>query len=165
MRDVLSSILRREVTLDISEKLLISRGFHQMEKLKDDLARSSPAVWLPLTSPHVYLETKRLSKSLKQIRENLTQVFHKCGGEHLSRFNLFFVLAVLMGLAETNPKKTQLRKPSDTATPEAFQPYQPAFDILGFRFFHTLDYVSLHKFDIPGKTLILSSTRNASNIQ
>lgn len=167
VQDLLSSVLKRRVLVEKSERILISKGFHKTEKFKEYLEKSRPALWLSFANhaPHVFFERKRINKILRSLKADLTEIFRSCGGVESDDFTKFFVLYILIGLSSTSPKKksTTSQNRADR-NPEAIiaeDLYQPCFDIVGLRFFHTVDYINLLEYDIPGKTLIIT-TANSS---
>lgn len=106
-----------------------------------------------------------MNKMLRSLKDILTEIFRSCGGVESDSFTKFFVLYILISLSSTSPKKKSPtsrnvadRNPGEIIAEEL---YQPCFDIVGLRFFHTIDYINLLEYDIPGKTLIIT-TANSS---
>lgn len=163
---LLGNLLKREVVFDEAEKALVESALSQMEKFKEDVTRSSPALWLPLTShsPRLFFERKRLSKSMEHLTQQLSQVFQRCGGNPEScDFEKFLLIYLSIGLSTTTPSRKPSRSRTSDKSPESAvtieTSFAESFDIIGLRFFSTLDYVNLGQFDIPGKCLIITSAR------
>lgn len=166
IQDILSALLRKQIILENPDKVLISRGFDEIEKFKEILLKSSPALWVPVLnqSPFLFLEKKKISKDMKNLRQILSQVFYNCGGEQSEHLSVFFVLCLLIGLASTSPKKSCLlssaTRKTNTEAITIENTYRPSFDLAGFRFYQTMDYVTLLDYDIPGGSLIITKLQS-----
>ena len=99
------------------------------------------------------------------------KVFQRCGGNTEScSFEQFFLIYLTIGLSTTSPSRKPSRprlpnpdKSQDSVvTIESSVSSSESFDIIGLRFFSTLDYVNVGQFDIPGNCLIITSARPLS---
>jgi len=170
---LLGKLLKREVVLGEPEKALLESAHSLMDKFREEVTRSSPALWLPLTchSPSFFFERKRLSKTLAHLTRLLSQVFQHCGGNPEScDFEQFLLIYLTIGLATTSPsrKPSRSRHPNQDKSPDSVVTIESSFaaesfDIIGLRFFSTLDYVNVGQFDIPGNSLIITSARPSSS--
>jgi len=161
-----------KVALGEPEKDLLESALTQMDKFREEVARSSPALWLPLTChfPSFFFERKRLSKSMAHLTHLLSQVFQSCGGNPEScDFEQFLLIYLAIGLSTTSPSrkpsKPRLPNPDrsrDSAAVTIESSSSESFDIIGLRFFSSLDYVNVGHFDIPGNSLIVTSARPLS---
>jgi len=171
---LLGKLLKREVAFGETEKGLVDEAFGQMEKLKGEVARSSPALWLPLTchSPSLFFHRKRLSTSLAKLTNLLSQMFHRCGGDPESwEFQQFLLIYLAIGLSTTSPsrKPTSRSRTSDVKTGcnrdsvvTMASPSVESFDIIGLRFYSSCDYLTFGSFDIPGNCLIITQANATS---
>jgi len=169
---LLGELLKREVVLGEAEKALLESALCKMDKFREEIIRSSPALWLPLTchSPSVFFERKRLSKSMAHLTNLLSQVFQRCGGNtESSSFEQFLLIYLAIGLSTTSPSRKLSRsrlpnpdKSQDSVVTIESSVSSESFDIIGLRFFSTLDYVNVGQFDIPGNCLIITSARPLS---
>ena len=95
------------------------------------------------------------------------KVFQHCGGNPEScDFEQFLLIYLTIGLATTSPsrKPSRSRHPNQDKSPDSVVTIESSFaaesfDIIGLRFFSTLDYVNVGQFDIPGNSLIIISAR------
>merc|ERR1711990_194125 len=170
---LLGELLKREVVLGEAEKALVESALCKMDKFREEITRSSPALWLPLTchSPSFFFERKRLSKSMAHLTNLLSQVFQRCGGNPEScEFEQFFLIYLTIGLSTTSPSRKpsrpRLHNPDrsrdSVVTIESSVSSSESFDIIGLRFFSTVDYVNVGQFDIPGNSLIVTTARPLS---
>jgi len=171
---LLEKLLKREVAFGETEKDLVEEAFGLMEKLKGEVARSSPALWLPLTchSPRFFFHRKRLSTLLAKLANLLSQMFHRCGGDpEISDFEQFLLVYLAIGLSTTSPsrKPSSRSRTSDMKTGcnqdsvvSMASPSVESFDIIGLRFYSTLDYLTVGSFDIPGNCLIITQANATS---
>jgi len=190
--NLLGKLLKREVVLGEAEKTLLESALSQIDKFREEITRSSPALWLPLTrhSPSLFFEKKRLNKSMAHLTHLLSQVFQLCGGNTEScDFEQFLLIYLTIGLSTTSPSRKPSRprlpnpdrsRENSVVTIESSASFssscsssfssscsssssEESFDIIGLRFFSTMDYLNLGQFDIPGNTLIITTARPLSS--
>ena len=116
-----------------------------------------------------------LSRSIPLQKDYTTcsqKMFHRCGGDpEISEFEQFLLVYLAIGLSATSPsrKPSSRSRTSDMKTGcnrdsvvSMASPSVESFDIIGLRFYSTLDYLNVGSFDIPGNSLIITQANATS---